>query len=90
MAFFLNPGNGPGMSAVCPARSVHVDFLEVVLLGAGVYLAIGVVFAPLFAWRGANVIDQAAAGSTWGFRLMILPGAAALWPILLRRWLGAA
>ena len=28
-------------------------------------------------------------GATWGFRLLILPGAAALWPVLLSRWLRA-
>jgi hypothetical protein len=55
-----------------------------ILLGA--YLAIGMVFAIPFALAGAKKIDPHAAQGTWGFRLLIIPGAAALWPLLLRRW----
>ncbi len=51
----------------------------------GLYLAIGLAFALWFVWRGANRIDRSAAEGTWGFRLLILPGSAALWPLLLRR-----
>ena len=51
-----------------------------------VYAAIGLVFAILFVWRGAGKIDPAAAEGTLGFRLLIIPGTAALWPILARRW----
>ena len=52
-----------------------------------IYAAIGFVFAIAFAWKGAGKIDPAAVEGTWGFRLLIIPGAAALWPILARRWL---
>jgi hypothetical protein len=52
-----------------------------------IYLAMGALFALAFAWRGARSIDPAAAEATWGFRILILPGAAALWPFLLVRWL---
>lgn len=52
-----------------------------------IYLAIGVLFGLVFAWRGARSIDPAAAEATWGFRVLIVPGAAALWPLLLARWL---
>jgi hypothetical protein len=55
---------------------------------AGVYLAVGLVFALIFSVRGVKRVDPAAAGGTFGFRLLILPGAAALWPLLLRRWAG--
>jgi hypothetical protein len=51
------------------------------------YAALGVLFAIPFAWRGVQRIDPAAAGATLGFRLAILPGAAALWPYLAWRWL---
>jgi hypothetical protein len=54
-----------------------------------VWLAAGVLFALAFAWRGAAAIEPAARGGTRGFRLLILPGAALLWPWLLRRWLAA-
>ena len=37
----------------------------------------------IFSFRYASI------SGTWGFRLLILPGAAALWPLLLLRWLRA-
>jgi hypothetical protein len=52
------------------------------LILLGVYLAIGLVFAIPFALIGAKRIDPHAAR----FRLLIIPGAAALWPLLLQRW----
>ena len=52
-----------------------------------VYAAIGLIFAIAFAFRGAGRIDPVAQQGTLGFRLLIIPGAAALWPLLLRRWL---
>ena len=51
-----------------------------------VYAALGLLFAVAFAARGAARIDPDAAHSSWGFRLLILPGAAALWPLLAYRW----
>ncbi len=51
------------------------------------YLGVGVVFGIPFVWRGVHRIDPAAPGSTWGFRLLILPGVVALWPVLALRWL---
>lgn len=54
----------------------------------GVYLAIGLVVAIPFAFVGAKKIDPSAVEGTWGFKLLIIPGAAIFWPMLLRRWLG--
>jgi hypothetical protein len=36
-----------------------------------------------------NRLDAVAAHGTTGFRLLLVPGAALLWPLLLRRVLGA-
>ena len=58
------------------------------LIGLGVYLACGLVFAIPFAWGGVKKIDPHAAHGSWGFRLLIIPGAMAFWPLLLKRWLG--
>ncbi|MDA8016040.1 MAG: hypothetical protein MPN21_01230 [Thermoanaerobaculia bacterium] len=51
------------------------------------YLLAGVLFAVPFAWRGAGRVDPVARDGTWGFRLLILPGTIALWPLLATRWL---
>lgn len=52
---------------------------------AGVYAAIGVVFAAFFIWRGVQRIDPAAVEGTVGFRTLVFPGAVALWPLMMRR-----
>jgi len=57
------------------------------LILLGLYLAGGFLFAVPFVLLGVNKIDPHAAHGTWGFRLLILPGAAVFWPLLLRRWL---
>jgi hypothetical protein len=53
---------------------------------AGGYLAVGVVFAVGFVTRGVQRLDPQARDGTWGFRLLLLPGATLLWPLLLARW----
>lgn len=60
----------------------------IVVAALGTYAALGFVFALAFAWRGAGRVDPVAKEGTWGFRLLIIPGAMALWPLLLGRWLG--
>ena len=57
---------------------------------AGAYLAVGLLFAPPFAFRYVGRLDPVAGRGTWGFRLLIIPGAVALWPLLLRRLLRGA
>jgi membrane protein implicated in regulation of membrane protease activity len=47
----------------------------------------GLVFAIAFVTTGVQRIDSQAIGSGVGFRILIFPGAAALWPLLLRRWM---
>jgi len=61
----------------------------VFLITLGIYLACGMVFALAFALFGAGRIDPHAAHGTWGYRLLVIPGAAAVWPLLLSRWLRA-
>ena len=51
------------------------------------YTGIGIAFAILFVAVGVSRIDPVAKGAGLGFRLLILPGATALWPILLIRWM---
>lgn len=56
-----------------------MHFFLIMLLA---YVAIGVPFALWFAWVGAGRIDPVASHGSRGFRALIIPGAAALWPLL--------
>jgi hypothetical protein len=60
---------------------------EMILWAAAVYLLIGLLVGIPFVWRGVERIDAAAVGTSWGFRLTILPGSIGLWPLILRRWI---
>jgi hypothetical protein len=51
------------------------------------YAVCGIVFAAAFVWAGVQRIDPNARGSGIAFRMIILPGVAALWPLMLRRWI---
>ena len=53
----------------------------------GAYAAAGVLFAAAFVTWGVQRVDPAAKGAPLGFRLLIFPGCAALWPLLLGRWM---
>ena len=57
------------------------------LATAEVYAAIGLLFAVAFLTAGISRVDPLSKGSSIGFRLIILPGVAALWPVLLTRWI---
>ncbi len=65
-----------------------MDIASVILLGLAAYTAIGVIVGIAFALKGVQVVDHAArgAGGPWHFRLVVLPGAAALWPLVLVWW----
>ncbi len=51
-----------------------------------VYALAGIIFAAAFVIVGIGRVDPVAQHAPWGFRLIILPGAAVFWPLLLRRW----
>lgn len=56
-------------------------------LAVALYLGVGVIVALLFAVWGASATDHAAKGAGLPFRLIILPGAALLWPYMIGRLL---
>jgi len=58
----------------------------VIVSVVGIYLALGMVFAILFVLRGAGKIDPSASKGSWGFKIIIIPGVAALWPLMAWRW----
>jgi len=63
-----------------------IEIARWIILAALVYLAVGSAFALPFAFVGAHKIDPAARGTNWAFRLLIIPGSAAFWPLLAYRW----
>lgn len=62
-----------------------VQLVSVLLMVAGIYGALGFVFALYFVFAGAGKIDPVAAEGTKGFRLLIIPGVCLFWPLLLLR-----
>jgi hypothetical protein len=67
-----------------------IDAAEKIWLAAGAYLAAGAVFAALFVALGVRRMDAATKGAGLLFRLLIAPGTALLWPILLLMWVSGA
>lgn len=66
--------------------------MEVILLIwvirlAGLYLLLGFLFALALVGFGLGKLDPVAGESTLGFRILIIPGVTALWPILALRWI---
>ena len=59
---------------------------KIFVYALGIYAGLGLIFAVLFVWIGVQSLDSEAQGSGIAFRLLILPGVAAFWPMLLRRW----
>ena len=59
---------------------------ETIEAALGVYAALGAVFAIAFVGRGIGSVDPVAKNSSIGFRLIVVPGVVALWPLLLREW----
>ena len=66
---------------------MDVTSAKILVAVVGVYTALGLLFSVVFVTRGVRRIDPGArAGATWGFRVLIIPGAVALWPFLGWRW----
>jgi len=60
-----------------------VRIAETLVLALGLYVALGALFAIWFSAGGARRIDASVKGSSIGFRALVAPGAAALWPLLI-------
>jgi hypothetical protein len=66
-----------------------VLFAELFVRALTAYGLAGIAFAFGFVIFGIHRVDPVAEHSTIGFRLIIIPGVVALWPLLLTRWLRA-
>ncbi|MDH3525299.1 MAG: hypothetical protein OES32_17115 [Acidobacteriota bacterium] len=62
------------------------EWAELAVNLATVYVVAGALFGVAFVTRGVARVDRAAREAGWGFRLAILPGVTALWPLLAWRW----
>jgi hypothetical protein len=60
----------------------------VIVAGIAIYAAAGIVTGLAFVLFGVSRVPPEPASVTAGARILLLPGAAALWPIVLGRWLG--
>ena len=54
-----------------------------------IYLGCGAIFTIAFQAKGINKIDEGAHGSSWGFRIIIIPCVIVFWPLLLSKWMKA-
>ena len=60
---------------------------EILVMGLGVYFGLGLLVGLIYMFGGAGRIDPAAKGKGLPFRvrLLILPGVAGLWPLMLTK-----
>jgi len=63
-----------------------MELARTVIFVVEVYAAIGLAVALPFAAVGIGRVAEGARGSSVAFRLLIVPGAVVLWPIVLLRW----
>lgn len=64
--------------------------LNLIFTMVGIYLICGLLFALVFVFRGVEIIDEAAKGSTIGFKIIIIPASTVFWPLLLIKWIKAS
>ena len=60
------------------------------LYASALYVSLGICVALAFVFSGVTRILPQPATVTVPARLLLFPGAAALWPVVVRRWLQAA
>jgi len=60
---------------------------KALVYGLEVYAGLGFVFALVFVWIGVRRLDAEAESSGIAFRLLILLGVTAFWPMFCRRWI---
>ncbi|MDZ4828906.1 MAG: hypothetical protein SGJ09_01750 [Phycisphaerae bacterium] len=66
-----------------------MELAQAAALAVATYTLTGLAFALYFAMSGAARLDPSASGASLGARLIWMPAATALWPVLLRRCLRA-
>lgn len=62
-------------------------YLQILLYLLYAYVGLGLIFGLWFVFRGAEKIDQNMHGASWQTRLLLVPASAALWLLLLNKYL---
>lgn len=63
------------------------SLIQILLTALAVYGVTGIVFAVVFQVSGAmSRLDPVVRASTQAFRVLCIPGLAALWPVMAGRW----
>jgi len=52
-----------------------------------IYVIAGLLFSFLFIWKGLDKVDPATEGTSIWFRMIIIPGLCAFWPLFLSKWI---
>ncbi|MFN7117585.1 MAG: hypothetical protein ACK4TA_12355 [Saprospiraceae bacterium] len=64
-----------------------MSFITIIVALFYLYLGVGLLFGLWFVFRGVNHLDHQMESASWQVRLLLLPGTAALWVVLLNKWL---
>lgn len=64
-----------------------MEWVDVTLMGAALYLGVGAVISIAFLALGVGRLDAAAKGASLLFRPFIFFGCVLLWPYIVLRWL---
>jgi len=67
-----------------------LEVAQIVANAFEAYIVSGLIFALVFLPRGVVRLDPRMASAPRTLRLLILPGVAALWPLLAWRWVSGA
>jgi hypothetical protein len=73
------------MAELFRCTAMFETFVKAFVNTLTVYAAAGFAFALPFVFWGVQRLDSEAQGAGIGFRLLITPGVAALWPLFLGR-----
>ena len=69
---------------------MSIEVAQVIVALFELYALAGIAFAMLFLRRGVERLDPRVAGAPKTLKLLILPGVAALWPLLAWRSIAGA
>lgn len=65
---------------------MSIELANMIVMGLGVYFAVGFLFGLAFIFLGTGKIDPAAKTMPLQARLIILPGTMLLWPLMALKW----